>query len=259
MPVRGCGTREQGGVYFCLEPGPDGLPIEHFLFCSPWTPPPDVKLTARGVQWWKDAQGTWHLLDICGSEHYPNVADWIEESRRFGVSRRIRKNLEFDRLTRASRLILLHARANILNWRDFLAHDLEMAWDCPRRVPTHRLHKRWSEHQTITSMEAQEEMCSGFWWHDVEGGETTEDPFDKRIVTRAMPSFSYHAWEPPREPVFAGEPPGPPIKRIYTLAGVGAFPATRLVVIRAQDGSHGSTTRQIKETGCTLRVEEEDE
>ena len=103
---RGCGKRKKGGIYAETGLSPDGKPIEHFLI-----DPPNVFNKAElgvadvGTAMVKarircpfrcdsgcgycNFEGTklvWHLFNIVGQSHYPNVADWIEEVRNLGMS-----------------------------------------------------------------------------------------------------------------------------------------------------------------------------
>jgi hypothetical protein len=232
------------------------MPIEHYLFCHPKPVPKDVKTSSRGVTPFC-RNGVWHLLDVVGQCYYPNVADWIEETRRYGLSRRVPKNLDFSLLTPASRIIILHSRANIRNWPDFLKHDPELNWQCPRRIENHPKHDQWPEHWVEHGMEGQEHMCSGWWWHDVEGGEPRPDPFNVRYVVRPFPRDD----KPPTFQYAASQPPlveGKTIPRSYTLAGVGSFPCSRIVTVRDKGAAYEQARDRIAET-CSLPFAEVDE
>jgi hypothetical protein len=115
---RGCGERTEGGTYACVPTGVNGQPIEHFILCQPLridadeygltalgTKLVDVPETCpdcggTGVDIFDPAQDclgckgetmilTTHVFDIIGRAHYPNIADFIEEGRRLGISRRL--------------------------------------------------------------------------------------------------------------------------------------------------------------------------
>ena len=62
-------------------------------------------LSPIGVQL-VERDGVWHILDWIGSEHYPNVADFLEEVRRFGLSRRLAKTVDFSKLTERSKILV---------------------------------------------------------------------------------------------------------------------------------------------------------
>jgi hypothetical protein len=115
---RGCGKRKAGGVYVeCgLVPPGYGRPFTDFLLDPPQPPPEGVDLVNK-VQTWQDAAGVHHLLVWIGAEHYPYLPDFIEEARRFGISRRIRGNFDFSLLTTASRMLLIHPSAINPSWQ----------------------------------------------------------------------------------------------------------------------------------------------
>jgi hypothetical protein len=145
---RGCGIRQPGGAYLAVPLGPGGSPIEHFLIDPPiLIDAHSLGLAAVGVTM-IDRDGATHVLDIVGREHYPTVAEFVEEARRLGVSRRIAKATDFSRITRASRLILLHAHADIAN-----APEFPTSGCCPCEVAEHRA-DRFSG------------MCARLWWQE---------------------------------------------------------------------------------------------
>jgi hypothetical protein len=135
MAARGCGAgRVAGGLYAVC--GGGTTPLEEFLFCPPVLPPANMRIAARGVTLFQHG-GIWHIADHIGSEHYPNVADYVEELRRLGLSRRIPTNLDFTLLTRGkSRIVLLHSRAYLRNYRDLQVSD-PYPRACPKHIPGH--------------------------------------------------------------------------------------------------------------------------
>jgi hypothetical protein len=129
---RGCGYREPGGAYLAVPLVADGVPVEHFLIDPPAVVDGDaLGLSAVGVTL-VERDGVTHIMDIVGREHYPTVADFIEEVRRLGVSRRVSSTLEFSRVTSESRLLLLHPHADIANAPTFPTRR-----PCPCRIPDH--------------------------------------------------------------------------------------------------------------------------
>jgi len=153
---RGCGKRIPAGIYAETRLSSGGQPIETFIVCPP--KPIDIHkwgLTARGAKL-IEVGGVWHIFDIVGREHYPHVADIVEEIRRKGASRRLAGNLDFSRLTPESRLVLIHARAVIENFDEYPQ---------PPRVTCPRF-----EH-----LDRFEETCAGLWWHDIPEGDLTAD------------------------------------------------------------------------------------
>ena len=246
--ARGCGERKQGGIYAECGLSSWGLPIEHFLVDPPQVIDADaLGLTSIGVKL-IEIKGVWHIFDIVGSEHYPNVADFIEEVRKLGASRRLARTLDFSRLTSDSKLVLLHRRAQIDNageYFDAMGTWLPTGWHCPRHLP---------EHESVRLPPA---MCAGLWWADVEGGVTPEhikrhitpslcrmaDESSLSAVMRQMPGFIYDAW---------ARPDG--IHPQYRLAVFMVLPITNLAVIRATDGSHEESLRAAERSRLTVEV-----
>ena len=227
--VRGCGTRDKGGIYAEVLLSPDGMPMEYFLLDPPRVVDTDaLGITPRGVRLIQ-VNGVYHIFDWVGSNYYPNVADFVEEARRFGVSRKLNPRLDFSKLTLGSRLVLLHARAHIDNWRAYKDEEV----DCPKSIEGHQCG-------------VEKEMCIKFWWQDVEGGEK-DNMFDMRHVRRAMPSFDYFARAKPEK-----------VEPRYKVAIFASFPIHRLGVIKdPQAKKHDTSMAAAKNS--TLPVELLDE
>lgn len=233
IPVeRGCGEREQGGVYAEFGVAPDGAGLEDFLIDAPLC----IDLAALGVRPIGVSlvcrQGVWHVIDWVGLEHYPNVADFVEEVRRFGVSRRLPRSLDFSRLTPASRLLLVHARAHVDNFHAYADRWIGRGTKrgtCPKRLEEHMQHD-------------YPLMCAAIWWQDVVGGRVL-DPVAPRIVHRTMPSFSYIA---------AAAPQG--VQAHYLPAVFASFPVSRLVLVDPK-GEHGETQARAARSSLPVEVE----
>jgi hypothetical protein len=129
---RGCGTREPGGAYLAVPLGPDGKPIEHFLIDPPFVVDANALGLAPVGTTMIERDEVTHVLDVVGREHYPTVAEFIEEATRLGVSRRISGTADFSRLGPRSRLLLLHAHADIANAPQFASTRR-----CPSELPEH--------------------------------------------------------------------------------------------------------------------------
>lgn len=238
--VRGCKTRVRGGVYGECGMGAGGKPVEHFLIDPPHPIDNDEgkrlgvinprgKVFSLGVKL-IEHEGVWHVLDVIGSNHYPNVADFIEEARRFGVSRRFPKNLDFSKLTTESRMLLAHRRAWVDNFDEYANYwvkiDQIREWDgtpdqynpCPKSLPDH-------------TFEKHPDMCAGIYWQDVEQVVNVHD----RVAERRMPSFTYTAATRP-----------PHVDPQYRLAIFGSFPLHRLVVINdPKNNTHEDTLDRV--------------
>jgi hypothetical protein len=242
--TRGCGNRVKGGIYAEVSQSPFGAPIEEFLLDPPVIVNPDeIGISNIGVKQIGNV-----IWDIVGAKHYPNVADVIEEGRRFGFSRRIPKTMDFSMLTEKSRLLLLHSRAWIEN---HIEYNLQRCIDkCPKKQQSH--HPGWDGTTSI--------MCAGLWWEDIEGGQpasvTTDgdvealalmpDPDHPRLIKRNMPSFSYFGHSRP-----AGVTPQ------YVLAAFIKLPISRIVVINDdQGGTHKPSIERAQKAHLPVEVEE---
>lgn len=204
--TRGCGTRQAGGVYIETGMGPGGSPVEDFLCDPPIPVPEEINLTPIGMEWFI-RNGVWHVMDHVGSKHYENVADFVEEVRRFGLSRRIAKTAPFHQLTEQSRIFLVHSRAIITKPEQY--RPAGSGYYCPFNLKDHQ---------------AGDCMCVGIWWEDV----GDPDAEGQRESTRAMPAFTYTAKTPP-----------PGVRGPYERGIFAAFPITRLAVVEDEaGGSH---------------------
>jgi hypothetical protein len=202
LPVlRGCGSRTQGGIYWECALEPLGASLSDFIFDPPLPVPAELlaRLPHQGVHPFEQG-GVTHLLDRVGIKHYPNVADILEEAKRFGLSRRLPKTLPFDRLTADSRLVLVHDRGYVENF------DRYPIWHCPKSI-----HSHLKENQPT-------QCCAGLWWEDLD---------QAPAGVRTMPSFSYKGRQRPTE-----------LLPKYIPAFVASFPASRLAIVNghgAQD------------------------
>ncbi|MCA3060267.1 MAG: hypothetical protein ING60_10690 [Rhodocyclaceae bacterium] len=109
--IRGCGSRKAGGVYLCTGLAEHGLPIESF-FIDP--------VKAMAVECFRAptliddpfVEGLKHIAVWIGAEHYLSPADYLEECRRLGASRRIPSDFDFTPLTPGkSRMVMIHPLA----------------------------------------------------------------------------------------------------------------------------------------------------
>jgi hypothetical protein len=220
--TRGCGNRQKGAIYACCPLSPYGKPLEDFI-CDPPIPldASSLGITPIGVKL-IERKGVWHILDWVGSTHYANPADFVEEVRRYGMSRRLAQTLEFKKLTPQSRILLAHSRAYIHNYDEY--QDTE-----PKQsgmvgfLPYHKCPKNLPEH-THPSMET---MCARLWYQDViEGEEAKDQPNIKRLVKREMPAFEYYGMSAPEG-----------VTPVHKLAIFASFPITNLAVVRDTDGN----------------------
>jgi hypothetical protein len=156
---RGCGTRERGGIYVETKLSEKGSPLEDFIICPPREiNPDDFGLSPIGGILFQGQKEKVHIMDWIGKSHYPYVADFVEEVRVMGSSRRIPKNTDFSLLGLGSMVFCVHEKASIIDpdiyYKDW-SSQLEYQ-RCPQGKPGHDQPTRVHE------------MCSGIWWKDFE-------------------------------------------------------------------------------------------
>jgi hypothetical protein len=253
--VRGCGVRQQGGAYAETGLSDRGLPLEAF-YCDPpiRVDAEEIGLAAIGVKLLERADGSGvDVWDVIGSQHYPNVADFLEEVKRFGMSRRLPSTLDFSRLGPSSRHVVLHARGVVANWRDLVEHRRE---GCPRVAGNHSLVLRGATPETADrycpippthdlAFPEHQTMCCGLWWDDVAGGVPTLSGQAGIDVERTMPAFRYRARRV-----------APDLARDYRLAIVATLPITRIAVIRADDGRHERVVVAAEQSSLPVSLED---
>ncbi len=140
---RGCGERVPGGMYLESALSPYGRPLEEFLIDPPLPVPDGLDIINKPLLWPRtlpsgdpvcdaDEQPIYDVLIWVGGEYYPYCPDFVEEVRRYGASRRLNPNLDLSRLSRWSRMILVHPRARNLVWQTQMPPAL-----CHKAVPGH--------------------------------------------------------------------------------------------------------------------------
>lgn len=248
---RGCGTRKKGGVYWEVGMGPDGMPLEHFLIDPPTPLPEEYQgMSRQGVTTYTDPKtGVTHVLDWVGEEHYPNVMDFTEEVRRFGLSRRIPKNFDFSLITEKSRILLIHRRAIIRNCYEYPAPDT-----CPKQYANHTPEADPDNYNP-------RRFCIGHWRMDLtipegEGGEVGGEAAEGlhrehegktwKYAERRCPSFNYAGFMRPDE-----------VEPTYTPGIFASFPCGRLVVVKDDDDSHMETFDKMLSASVPLDIVEQ--
>lgn len=210
---RGCGQREQGAVYLETGLDPDGAEVWEFLV----DPPHPFSIDAKLGQELIEVDGTAHVFDWIGQKHYPWPCDFVEEIRRHGLSRRVSRNFDFDRLTRGSRVFCIHGRALYEGHPIQEPKDFEAETRCG-------LHAQEGDESHLKDRRLP---CTRKWWWaatpDVEGS-----------TTRSVGDVTYEYVEGVKMP-----DPEPAI--------FAAFPISNLTVIRAKDGSHEDTYDEVRE------------
>lgn len=212
---RGCGSRKKGGIYSTCPLGPGGTPVEEFLKDPPLGLPEGLSDLARQGVMLFDRDGVTHVLDWVGSNHYPNVADFIEEVKRMGMSRRMPSTTDFARLGPMSQHFLVHERAIVAHpelYRPVRGALDVHAYDCPKSIAVHCCG---------CLVTGQPPMCAGIWWEDLDGAADGVVPGD-RGVERHISCGSYRGM---LSPIPAG-------MREYMPGIFAAFPISRLEVVK---------------------------
>jgi len=146
---RGCGERSAGSVYGMCPTSPTGTPVWNFLLDPPV---PYHEGLFRGIKFAQDEalgdgwdNGSILLIDWIGAEAYPTLACWVEEVRRFGMSRKFPASFPLERLAgKEVWLAVIHKRA-VHEWETALedgpayanckrANSDSFAWHYPRCV-----------------------------------------------------------------------------------------------------------------------------
>lgn len=272
---RECGNRKEGGTYATCPLSPDGKPLEHFVVCKPVPiDPKEYNLANVGVklvdleelcgschgeplpkkskfQKYTDVcpvcHGTGretvtHVFDIVGQEYYPNVADFLEEARRIGVSRRLELEdaRQYARLSKRSRLMLLHHRAIIRYPGDRLVEMLKTEFmrlcraGCTKGLEEHHLTLEGDfGHLSKRSLNKTAPGCSALHWHMIEKGEAVpEQGKPEGFVERRLKSGSYRGYKMPE-----GYEPD------FDLGIFAVFPLVEIQVIDP-DGSYQDRVRR---------------
>lgn len=235
MLKRQCGYRKKGGVYLTVATSEDGLPFECFLI----DPPQPVDLEAlglgpRGVHLIQK-DGVWHVFDVVGQDNYPNVCDVVIEAKTMGVSRRCELP-DYSKLSLNSRLVLIHQRAYIENYREYLNRFSQQETDnfrCPRK-----------RHE----IESLEEMCAGLWRHDVVEGIERDAEGHRELVSRKLECGAlYRCYGRPID-----------VKPQYKYAIFGVFPIGQLEVVRdPDDQTHEDKLEKTQQSGLSVELVEE--
>lgn len=226
---RGCGVRRKaGGVYAVSSFSPYGLPLEHFLYCSPRPLPEWLVLPKLGqvfVPSERNGIPIGLIFDWIGEMHYPNVADFLEEGRCYGFSRLLSPVVARQAARmRENWLLPVHARGLVVNWMTCRPR----VYECPRPRNPHPLpdgdeERRYGE-MLIAELGREAagwNMCSGFWWEVIEGGECDmrEGAVDGAVVRR-IGAVRYYGRE--QLPGWRGE---------FAPAVLGRIPLNRLEVV----------------------------
>lgn len=133
---RGCGKRKDGGAYGCLGTDPDGKPVWEFLL-DPVEPywddefrgiqpaPPELieALVERGYE--HDPDRVFLAMDMVSKEQY-SVPGFVEEVRRFGLSRQWQTGFDFSTIGERQVHLVTISWVAMANW------DARYRWAVPQ-------------------------------------------------------------------------------------------------------------------------------
>ncbi len=198
MASRACGDRVAGGIYASVGLGAWGHPIECFIIDRPVAIPwREMGISELGVSVIDDPRtGISHIYDIVGRNYYPDVADFIEEARVLGVSRRLPPHLPWHKITRESRLILLHSRAVIGNEDDYATVEPRRGErPCPNAVSIDHCGRTTIQvHEGRPSLNSYPPACARFWWQDLTA-ENLRNQTGERVSRQVCETVRYEARE----------------------------------------------------------------
>lgn len=275
--ARECGNRKEGGTYATCPLSKYGKPLEHFVICKPvhivaddynlsnvgvkLVDVEELCLTCKGVapvkkakqkyqEACRDCDGTGtetvtHVFDIVGQEYYPNVADFLEEARRLGVSRRLEleDSRQYARLSKRSRLMLLHHRAiidnplNIVGGMGYYEILRYARASCPKSLTEHDLSRLFTE-EGGTAINPTAPGCSALYWNILEGA--TEIPESIPVYgtgQKTKPIIPSYGFVERRlvSGTYRGYGLKPDIKPEYALGIFAVFPLVTIQVVDPED------------------------
>lgn len=227
---RACGSRKAGGVYAETQLSENGSPIEFFISDPPVPVDMDaLGLAAVGVKL-IEIEGTWHIFDVVGQEYYKYPADYVEETRRMGASRRLPGNLDFSKLQLNSKLVLVHQKAII---RNFALYPQPPEVTCPKLLDAHRKNPL-------------PEMCAGLWWHDFDKADVEQaGVFGERFTRKLTEETQYLVRRRPGS-----------IAPEYQPGVFLVLPITNLAVIKGSEKTQPNYEKACQ-SGLPVNLEEE--
>lgn len=256
MGERGCGYRSPGGVYLRVIVSPNGKkPVESCLVDPPVPVSPALGVPNRGVLILErnDGSGIFDVYDRVGSKHYVNVADFVEETKREGVSRRVKRDTRnLDKLTLKSRIFLIHERAIIAHAHSYYKAmadervDMENPphWHCRTCILSHT---GMIDMVEMGMMGVDAPMCVSLYWDDIQGGSMLHDPnYPTRTVEREIGSNSYRGRKRPEG-----------VKPEYQEGVFFNFPLHCLDIIRDPEGGQDAKALEsVKNVGLPIHMED---
>jgi len=251
--ARGCGAaRTEGGVYLESGLSPFGQPLESFLMDPP-LPWVGERLPRLGVKMMLVEQ-IWHIVDVVGEKAYPSPADYLEEGRRLGFSRKVNPKLDFQCLTPgASRIITLHPKAILTSIERHANQELGNFFESmDEGSPANNPKMHFCPHLKATGdddshVHQDNFMCLGLHWML---WESTEPNYSgPKTGGRRVASTVYDVVKPHARLV----------NPEWKVGIIASLPITNIAVIKARDNSHIETANNILKMRTKIEVSIEDE
>jgi len=272
MVDRGCGKRQPGGAYLVTAVGERGDPIEKFVVDPPRIiDPATYSLSPQGMCLLIQGNKPPGVLDWVGENHYPNAADYVEETALFGSSRRIPRTFDFAFLQPGSKHLLVHPRAAVTPASSAAYEYLpdpasipvpsalqrallrQARGNCPfqDRADRHEL----GDYAARPGGEpnGQSETCAAWWWEwllpKTVAFAPNEEAMERQClrlqqVFREMPAFGYGGYALPDPDVWAPE---------FKPAIFLALPIHRVeVVFDPLDMTHELTLQRASKAGIPV-------
>jgi hypothetical protein len=220
------------------------MPLEHFLICPPRRVNIEsLNLSTRGARLMLRSDfDVWDIWDYVGKQHYPYVPDFVEEGRRYGFSRRLSKTLDFSRLTRDSRQIIIHPRGYIdCGYEYLLSHNDQRLADLSTLTPWPSVcPQNFDEHNSRDPIDGPHpEMCHSMYYEAIKPDPDTETTTEQPLFYRTRRRSSYIHYDHFVTPEGA--------EFDWHTAIVMWLPISNIEVIEADDGSHEKTYQRVKD------------
>lgn len=197
---RGCGFLKKGMIYSQVETSLYGKPLGYFIIDPPLeiTDPNSMGISAQGISVLprmnpmtgdlvvhpQTGEPIYDMWDWVGSEFYPEVSDFVEETRKEGMSRLTPKNTDFSKLSDMSCHILLHSKAVLDDKTKALIYNWSKnsnmgAPTCLKMIPIH-------DNPTDEFLSTINDTCSKMWYH-TEAKALKKDDKDSRVIKISLP------------------------------------------------------------------------
>lgn len=262
---RACGYRKPGKTYVTFKQGriPKNMTWINFVV-DPVMPFEKELLSAQGVNVLprivgydlsgnlvqavgKDGEPIFDFYDWVSSGDYPDVAAFIEEVFRYGVSRLNPRTTQFEKMGKYSQYCLVHPNAFIdepqAHWRQRAGIIAKRLKDgkkfCIKSLPEH-------DDPNVDRMEYDPIMCASLWWEDITvPTESVASSRECKVQLAAGDWFT--AYTPP-----AGSNKlvrKPAVFMHFPIAAMADFE----VVIDAEENSHMDSLAALKNLKDSLR------